>query len=553
MSRLPVDFEKRMKEMLGEEYGAFLKSYERPPKKGLRVNTLKLSAEEFERLFPYRITKVPWVASGYFYEDEDTPSRHPYYAAGLYYLQEPSAMTPADRLPVQPGDRVLDMCAAPGGKATELAAKLKGKGILVANEISNSRAKALLRNLELFGAKNCFVTNEDPSGLSAVFPEYFDKILVDAPCSGEGMFHKQEAVIQTWSEERVAHFSNLQKSILEEAVKMLQPGGMLMYSTCTFSPDEDESVISSFLGKHPEMHLIPIEPYEGFRESDPAWGGGNEELKKCVRIWPHHMDGEGHFLALMEKDRKPGQSDALSDDLYVSSDMNRKKSFRSGERERKERDRRREGFMERSFRTGRRSGKKAGRKRGKNTEGSYRPDTGEKEGILLCTRFMEEAGINLDPGLLECRAGKIYLVNDLLPAVTGLHFLRNGVYVGDVKKNRFEPSQPFALTLDAAHCASCIDFAPDDPRLGEYMRGSTVVFEETADRKNAGTAETDKGASAYKSSGQDLEENHASEIKTKASMNNGWKLVCVNGYGIGWGKYVNGILKNKYPVSWRTN
>ena len=187
---LPKQFEDRMKRLLGDEYKAFLECYNKPYQGGLRVNTLKLSPEEFESLCPFSIKKIPWIYNGYYYESNEQPARHPYYNAGLYYIQEPSAMTPASLLPIEPGDMVLDLCAAPGGKSTELGARLKGEGMLVSNDISNSRAKALLKNIELFGIKNSLILSEPPDRLVGCFTEAFDKILVDAPCSGEGMFRK---------------------------------------------------------------------------------------------------------------------------------------------------------------------------------------------------------------------------------------------------------------------------------------------------------------------------------------------------------------------------
>ena len=241
---LPEEFQNRMREMLGVEYEAFMASYEEPRQYGLRVNTLKISPEEFERISPFEIKKIPWVTNGYYYNEGISPAKHPYYAAGLYYLQEPSAMAPASRLPVEPGDRVLDLCAAPGGKSTELAARLRGQGLLVANDISNSRAKALLHNLELFGASNILVANETPARLAEAFAGYFDKILVDAPCSGEGMFRKAPEVAASWSLQRVDFFAGQQRAIMESAVRMLRPGGMLLYSTCTFSAEENEGTVA---------------------------------------------------------------------------------------------------------------------------------------------------------------------------------------------------------------------------------------------------------------------------------------------------------------------
>ena len=301
MEQLPSAFLARMKDMLGEEYSAFLDSYDSPRKFGLRVNTLKLSAQEFAETAPFQLAPIPWVPNGFFYGKEDRPSRHPFYPAGLYYLQEPSAMAPASRLDITPGEYVLDLCAAPGGKATELAARLQGKGLLVANEISASRAKALLRNLELSGVTNSLVTNETPKRLAGYFPEFFHKVLVDAPCSGEGMFRKDPEVAKTWNEERPDYFGKLQQEIIQHAISMLKPGGLLMYSTCTFSPVENEGLISYVLEQFPEMELLDMEDYPGFTPGNPQWGNGDTRLLKTRRIFPHHMDGEGHFLALLRK------------------------------------------------------------------------------------------------------------------------------------------------------------------------------------------------------------------------------------------------------------
>ena len=225
---LPKAFEEKMKALLGDEFDSYTACYKEPRYYGLRVNTAKISVEEFVRICPFVITPVPWIENGFYYDGEqESPARHPYYFAGLYYLQEPSAMTPANRLEIHPGDRVLDVCAAPGGKATELGAKLHGEGVLIANDISSSRAKGLLKNLELFGIGNMLVLSEEPGKLCEYFPEYFDKILIDAPCSGEGMFRKDKKMVKAWEEHGPEFFSRLQRSILTQAAAMLRPGGML--------------------------------------------------------------------------------------------------------------------------------------------------------------------------------------------------------------------------------------------------------------------------------------------------------------------------------------
>ena len=245
--RLPVEFLEAMERLLGDEYQEFLDSYDLPRRNGLRVNRLKVGAGEFEGHAPFALERIPWTDNGYYVDWRNMPARHPYYNAGVYYLQEPSAMAPAQILPVQPGDRVLDLCAAPGGKATELGARLDGRGLLVANEISSARARALLRNIEVFGIRNALVTNESPARLAERFPAYFDKVLVDAPCSGEGMFRKDPDVVKAWYPEKVKECAAVQREIILQAADMLRPGGYMVYSTCTFAPEENELILLHLL------------------------------------------------------------------------------------------------------------------------------------------------------------------------------------------------------------------------------------------------------------------------------------------------------------------
>ena len=455
---LPEAFEKRMKDMLGEEYDSYLDSYQQERQFGLRVNPLKVTGEELKELSGFHLRKIPWTQDGYFYEEEDMPARHPYYAAGMYYLQEPSAMTPASRLHVEPGERVLDLCAAPGGKATALGAALRGKGVLVANDISNSRAKALLKNLELFGISNAFVTNEIPGNLADRFEGFFDKVLVDAPCSGEGMFRKDPAVIKTWDEERPEYFAKLQRDILKNAVRMLRPGGQLLYSTCTFAPVENEGSISWLLENFPEMDVLEIEPYEGFAPGHSEWGNGDERLKRCVRIWPHKMKGEGHFLALLKKS---------------------------------------ETAMEAVVRIGK----------------TQRPD---KKTRQVVDAFFEDCKWKPDWERIEVRGEKVYMIPELPEKLQGIHFLRNGLYMGDLKKDRFEPSQQLAMTLKGNDYAGVLSLKPEDVRVEKYLHGETLLV----------------GAG-------------------ESTITKGWILVCVDGFPLGWGKLVNGVLKNKYASGWR--
>ena len=279
---IPEAFLLRMQKQLGEEYPEFLACYDKPRQQALRYNPLKRteSGESMEEALTalFRMEKVPWAEHGYYYPADVFPGRHPYHEAGLYYIQEPSAMAPVGRLEIKPGERVLDLCAAPGGKSTQIGALLHGQGLLVSNEINPSRAKILSENVERMGLANACVTNESPERLAEVFPEYFDKILVDAPCSGEGMFRKNEIALTEWSEENVRLCGERQDGILNEAAKMLRPGGRLVYSTCTFSEWENEGSIQRFLERHPEFTLL-----------------------ESQRIYPHKVRGEGHFLATLQR------------------------------------------------------------------------------------------------------------------------------------------------------------------------------------------------------------------------------------------------------------
>ena len=277
--KLPAVFLEAMERLLGDDYQEFLNSYDQPRRNGLRVNRLRVAPEEFLRTAPFRVEPIPWADNGFYVDYRDMPARHPWYNAGVYYLQEPSAMAPAQILPAEPGDRVLDLCAAPGGKATELGAKLAGEGLLVANEISASRVRALLRNIEQSGIPNALVTNETPAHLAERFPEFFDKVLVDAPCSGEGMFRKDPDAVRAWYPEKAAECAAVQREIILHAADMLRPGGCMVYSTCTFAPEENELVLLHLLKNRPQIELVQIPRTEGRESFSPAFS--IEKLREC--------------------------------------------------------------------------------------------------------------------------------------------------------------------------------------------------------------------------------------------------------------------------------
>ena len=412
--QLPETFTASMKDLLGDEYQAYLDSFEEPRIYGLRVNTLKWTPEQCCQVYG-DFQQVPWIANGLLYPEERRMAKDPYYYAGLYYLQEPSAMTPASVLPVEPGDRVLDLCAAPGGKSTELGAKLMGKGVLIANDISNSRAKALLKNLELFGISNICVTSETPEKLASVYPEYFDKILVDAPCSGEGMFRKDADMVKDWLEHGPAYYAPIQKEILHQAVAMLKPGGMMVYSTCTFDKREDEEQILSLLKTYPEMEVVPLPRFAGACDSFGFTGG--------IRLFPHKIKGEGHFVVLLRKNA---------------------------------------------------DGQEA--KQGKSGKQTKIPAVLEKEPELKA--FLEKCGIFEDPSRFMVREDSIYYLPENFEPAKGIRYLRTGLLVGTLKKGRFEPSQALAMALSPGTFEDCISFNRGDDRVIRYLKGETISLNE---------------------------------------------------------------------------
>lgn len=434
--QLPEEYLQHMKSLLGEEeYLKYIKSFDSKKYQGLRANGIKIEPDTLKGLVPWEMEKIPWIPNGFYYGDDIKPAKDPYYYAGLYYLQEPSAMTPASTLPISPGDRVLDLCAAPGGKSTELGAKLKGQGILISNDVSNSRAKALLKNLELAGITNFCVTSETPEKLSRYFPEFFDKILVDAPCSGEGMFRKERDMVKDWMERGPSHYAKIQKEIMSEAVKMLKPGGYLMYSTCTFSMDEDEGTVRYILEKFPDMGLLSLPKFEG--------ASGGIGLSGCLRLFPHKLKGEGHFIALMYKE-KPLPKAGLLEEYYAA-----KKSREKQEEPKKEVE----------------VGLSAAEKK-------Y---PAVIEFLSHCVSAADENGEKVwNPDrILEKNNMVYYLPTDFLKDAS-LRFLRTGLLLGEMKKGRFEPSQAFAMALKWGQYDNEISFSREDDRVIRYLKGETI-------------------------------------------------------------------------------
>ena len=493
---LPPAFLERMAGLLGDEYAAFAAALEQPPVSGLRVNTLKLSPEAFQEIAPFALAeRVRWCDAAFNLPTAapapgegpwtSEPGKHPYHLAGLYYLQDPSAMAPAELLMGAPYDtptgraaarpkpandlRVLDLAAAPGGKTTALAALMRGGGLLVANEIKDKRVGHLAVNVERWGAGNVAITNETPERLADHFGAFFDRVLVDAPCSGEGMFRKDMGARRDWSPEMVAGCAIRQRNILRVAAKLVRPGGYLLYSTCTFAPEEDEEVIAMLLSSRngpAKFEVARLPQLPGFMPGRPDWmeagqaDGANEQLGGAVRLFPQRVGGDGHFACLLQHSA-------------------------SGE-----------------------------------LEADWRPDRlaePSKDQTRLWQEFSGEVmQADIPAGRLRTRAERLYLIPENLPELGSLRVLHPGIWLGTFKKERFEPAHPLALYL----------------RPGQAQNELRLASAEAGGRRSP--------LQAYLS---------GETIPSQGAP--GWTLVSVDGWPLGWGKRVQGILKNHYPRGWQ--
>ncbi len=449
---LPPLFVDRMARWLGEEYPAFQQALQARPHVGLRVNTLKMTPEDFAARAPFALEAVPWCPAGFRVTDGSRPGKHPYHAAGLYYLQEPSAMAPAEVLAPQPGERVLDLAAAPGGKTTHMAALMQGEGLLIANDVQPKRVHEMTNNLDRWGATHLAVLGEQPRRLAERLGAFFDRVLVDAPCSGEGMFRKDAAARRTWTPNHVARCARIQEGILRHAARLVRPGGWLLYSTCTFAPEEDEGTIARFLASHPDFSVETIPAAHGFARARPEWAGAPEAVRGAVRLWPHKVKGEGHFLALLRRD----------DDAPAEG-------------------------TPRLLRP--------------------RPPSGE---LLAHYRAFVEQTLRREPAprhRLAVFGNRLYALPEGLPDLKGLKVERFGWWLGTFKTGRFEPAHALALGLEAEDFQARVDFPADAPEALAYLRRQPLA-----------------------SAGDD-----------------GWVVVTVDGFPLGWARRVKGVLKSKAP------
>jgi NOL1/NOP2/sun family putative RNA methylase len=451
---LPEDFKQKMQDMLGEDWERFLEGYEQNRFQAFRLNPLKKGfteelAESLRKRFG-AVEAVPWEKNGYYYSEETRPGKHAYHEAGLYYIQEPSAMSAAALLSPQPGMRVLDLCAAPGGKTTQLAASLRQTGLLVANEIHPARCKILSQNVERMGIANAIVTNEDSGKLAEHFPAFFHAILVDAPCSGEGMFRKNPEAMEEWSAEQVLVCARRQREILENAAAMLLPGGTLCYSTCTFSREENEENIDWFLEHHPEFSV---------KDTDAPWFE-KDSRQKTFRLWPHKLHGEGHFAAVLIKE---GTLPALQADGI--SDRNPEIPGRSADRKQKY-------------------------TAGKQTGAANEPDRMQRKLLeeFLQETLVPETGAWILNGTLTLFGEQLYRLPENTPDLRGIRVLRAGLHIGEFKKNRFEPSHALALFLGKDEVNCSISLQADAAGMIGYLRGESVFLTEEDRLETTGKA-----------------------------------------------------------------
>lgn len=440
MIKLPEQYTNNMKQLLQDEYDEYLDSFNNSRVYGLRINTNKISVKDFLKINPFNLSPIPWTDDGFYFDENDKPSKHPYYYAGLYYIQEPSAMLPAQVLPIDENDIVLDACAAPGGKSSKLANKLNGTGLLISNDISVSRAQVLLKTLESQGITNSYVIAEDINNIN--LNNTFDKILIDAPCSGEGMFRKEPNLIKSWLERGNEYYANIQKSIISKAINLLKNGGKLVYSTCTFSQMEDEDIIEYALSICHDLKVLPIKMCDGFMP------GLTDNTRNCVRLYPHKINGEGHFVALLQKGEIKNINSTNNNVVAMPKD-----------------------------------------------------------------EFFNNINKEYKNGSFVLRQDKLYFEPSIIINTKGLRILRSGLYLGEYKHNKFEPSESLAMSLKSSEYKNVLNLDLNDDRVIKYLKCETL----------------------------DVKDKYVS----------GYVLVCVDGYPLGFGKVDKGILKNKYPANYR--
>ena len=428
MKQLPTEFVKRMKRLLGDAYADYEKALSEPPCRALRVNTDKISLADFDKAASFPIEKIPYVENGYFF-DCDKIGNHPFHHAGMIYVQESAAMMPAECLDIKPDWKILDMCAAPGGKSTQLKNKLGENGLLVSNEIIPSRCKILVGNIERMGLKNTVVTCASTDKIASAFPHTFDMIMVDAPCSGEGMFRKEEIAIDEWSEENVKKCAERQAEILDNAAKALKNGGYIVYSTCTFSLEENEMVVDKFLSSHPQFEILPVnEAVRAASEDGIAYDGHVcEHLRYARRFYPHTGRGEGQFMALLHNTLPPVETQSVAPVTRKTSKNGKKTSGAAGVKGTSEADRR------------------------------------------TVTDFLDKTLVSYSKELVKMR-GETPVYIDCELDLSSVTVFACGVNIGEVRKGYVLPHHSFFMAMGDKF-KNKIDLAPDSEELKKYLHG----------------------------------------------------------------------------------
>lgn len=410
----PADFARREQALLGPRF-AELYAYPSPhPARGVTVNGLRCTPGDFARQADFPVSPSPFCPAAFTTAEDFRPGRHPWHHAGVFYAQEPSAAAPAALLEVRPGMRVADLCAAPGGKSSQLAAALQGQGLLLANEYSAARAEVLRQNLERMGIPNAVISNEDTAALAARLPAAFDRVLVDAPCSGEGMFRKEPAAAAQHSAALVAHCAALGAQILDNAAALLAPGGILVYSTCTFAPQEDEAQVAAFLARHPEFSLCDLSGCGFGRPGEENRAPSGFPAAYCRRIWPAD-GGEGHFMAKLQK---AGDAAAPRARAKMGKPPRAPAEWQA--------------FAAGLF-----------------PQLAARPAVAAGEWVLLPPPGTE------------------------LPDTGRLRILRGGVLAGSVARRRFQPAHALFMAY-GAQCANREELTRADPRTAAWLRGEEI-------------------------------------------------------------------------------
>ena len=447
--KLPADFIEKYQQLMGtKEATEFLASFDGESTHGFRINPLKAHEPVQEDLS----RPIPYCSWGYYGRVSGKTSDH---QSGAVYSQEPSAMYVGEVAHPQLGERVLDLCAAPGGKTTHLASYLQNTGFLMANEIDSSRAQVLTENVERFGLTNTIVTNTDTPTIAKQLPEFFDRLLVDAPCSGEGMFRKDPNATSYWSVDYPKECAARQRTILTDAIKALRPGGELIYSTCTFAPEEDEQIIAWLVSEY-NFEILPVEKYEGMSAGRPEWADGNPDLAKCVRLFPHLFTGEGHFISKL---RKPGKE-------------------------------------------------KAAHTNQTQVNAAVKPLNRDQS--TLWNDFANNH-LTTSPARLVVFKDNLYSIPVETPNLTGIKIVRLGLWLGTFKKNRFEPSYAWALALQPNQWKQTLVI--DAGQWQKYVAGETFTCDD--------------------------------------SLTKDWYLLIHDEQPVGFGKVVNGTVKNFFPKRFR--